>query len=76
MNWRWFLNPLVILAAALLALCAWDEGYFMPGPLSAGHADLEKNCRACHPGFAGTPDGSCLAYKDRKIGRASCRERV
>jgi len=65
MNWRWFLNPLVILSAVLLALCVLEEKYFMPGPLSAGHAGLERNCRACHPGFKGTPDGSCLACKEK-----------
>lgn len=33
-----------------------------PGPLSAGHAFLEKNCRACHvQAFRAIPDEACKA---------------
>lgn len=65
MNWRRFLHPLVILAVALLVLCVVAETHFMPGPLSENHADIEGNCGACHPGFKGTPDASCLACKGK-----------
>ena len=60
---RWFIHPLVILAAALLVLVAYDETWLMPGPLSAPHQGFTTPCSNCHPGFADAPNASCLSCK-------------
>ncbi|MBU2547914.1 MAG: hypothetical protein KKB20_05865 [Proteobacteria bacterium] len=55
----------MLAAALILVVAVFGETWFMPGPVSRSHADIESRCRLCHPGFAGTPNGSCLACKDR-----------
>ncbi len=53
---RWLL-PLACLVSMLLAANGagavdWQK-MVMPGPLSAAHADLEKDCASCHKAFDG-----------------------
>jgi FHA domain len=68
----WLLG-IAILLAALAAPIAYHylvpgqprinpNAQWSPGPLSAGHAFLEKNCEACHvQAFRTIPDEACLS---------------
>lgn len=47
-----------VVAVAVLAF-VYPQFMIAPGPLSAGHADLETDCFACHRLFVGTPGRKC-----------------
>lgn len=58
-------HPVSLVAFGLLVLGIWDETWFMPGPVSHPHAQIERQCGLCHPGFSGTPNSGCMACKTR-----------
>lgn len=63
---------LVLANLAVVALLAFVLPHLMvsPGPLIAGHSDLETNCFACHVPFTGTPAERCTdCHKIEQIGR-------
>ncbi|KIX14646.1 hypothetical protein [Dethiosulfatarculus sandiegensis] len=62
---KFFLHPLFFIGLALLIFSLVDETLLMPDHLSTAHGSLENNCKACHPGFKGTPDSNCLACKGK-----------
>ena len=54
---------LVLAAALMLAAAGARADVFSPGPLAAGHADLEglKNCTKCHVAGSKLSNDTCLA---------------
>ncbi|AVM72939.1 cytochrome c3 family protein [Magnetospirillum gryphiswaldense] len=63
---------LLLANLAVIAVLVFAVPHLMvsPGPLIAGHRDLETDCFACHMPFIGTPASECIAcHKVEQIGR-------
>lgn len=63
---------LLLANLAVIAVLALVLPHLMvsPGPLIAGHRDLETDCFACHTSFSGTPASKCIdCHKVEQIGR-------
>lgn len=57
------------LAALAVLVFIYPHLMIAPGPLIAGHKDLETDCFACHTAFLGTPAERCIAcHKVDRIG--------
>ncbi|HQU70925.1 MAG TPA: cytochrome c3 family protein [Calditrichia bacterium] len=62
---------LQILAVVLLGamMVSFPEVLVTPGPLSAGHQDLDRDCLTCHSPFRGTPSANCRScHQPEEIG--------
>jgi Class III cytochrome C family len=63
-----------ILIVIVWAMIRFPHAMSNPGELTAGHADLNKKCVACHQYFGGIPDSKCIVcHKQSEIGKDSLK---
>ena len=77
-HWRplaWWLSWLLVLTITGLyfgsALQGRDQTWFLPGPTTHGHYQIETDCMACHAPYQGVTQESCLECHGAELAQAN-----